>query len=105
MIAAHGFTEEQREPYTFNPAPFIADPRKGMQGYLTSEPFAVEREGGFAPNVFLLADHGYSDYSTTIETMAETVAEPAGRGAAASSTGRSGAGTPTSTATTRPATR
>ena len=28
MIAEYGFTVEQREPYTFNPAPFIAD--KGM---------------------------------------------------------------------------
>ena len=75
MIAAHGFTPEQREPYTFNPAPFLADPRKAMQGYLTSEPYAVEREAGWAPNVFLIADHGYTDYSTTIETMAETIAE------------------------------
>ena len=75
MMAAHGFTAEQREPYTFNPAPFLADPRKGMQGYLSSEPYAVEQQTGWAPNVFLLADNGYTDYSTTIETMADTIAE------------------------------
>ena len=75
MIAAHGFTAEQREPYTFNPAPFIADPGKGMQGYLSSEPYAVEKEGGFTPAVFLIADNGYSSYATTIETMAETIAD------------------------------
>lgn len=75
MIAAHGFTAEQREPYTFNPAPFLADKRKGMQGYLSSEPFLVEKEGGFVPNVFLIADAGYSTYATTIETMADTIAE------------------------------
>ena len=74
MIAEHGFTVEQREPYTFNPAPFIADKRKGMQGYLSSEPYAVEKEAGFAPNVFLIADAGYSTYATTIETMAKTIA-------------------------------
>ncbi|MDJ0627250.1 MAG: ABC transporter substrate-binding protein [Rhodobacter sp.] len=74
MIAEHGFTIEQREPYTFNPAPFIADKRKGMQGYLSSEPFAVEKEAGFKPNVFLIADAGYSTYATTIETMADTIA-------------------------------
>ncbi len=74
MIAAHGFTAEQREPYTFNPAPFLADTRKGMQGYLSSEPFLVEKEGGFTPNVFLIADAGYSTYATTIETMADTIA-------------------------------
>ena len=55
MIAAYGFTAEQREPYTFNPAPFIADPKKGMQGYLSSEPYLVEKEAGFTPGVFLIA--------------------------------------------------
>lgn len=73
MIAEHGFTAEQREPYTFNPAPFIADKQKGMQGYLSSEPYAVEKEAGFKPNVFLIADAGYSTYATTIETMAKTI--------------------------------
>ena len=60
MMAAYGFTAEQREPYTFNPAPFLADENKGMQGYLSSEPYLVEKEGGFTPNVFLIADAGYS---------------------------------------------
>ena len=75
MIAAHGFTAEQREPYTFNPAPFLADTNKGMQGYLSSEPFLVEKEGGFTPDVFLIADAGYSTYATTIETMQQTIDE------------------------------
>jgi len=75
MIKEYGFTEEQREPYTFNPAPFLADKNKGMQGYLSSEPYVVEKEGGFRPNIFLIADAGYSSYATTIETMAETIAE------------------------------
>ena len=74
MIAEHGFTAEQREPYTFNPAPFLADTKKGMQGYLSSEPFLIEKEGGFEPNIFLIADNGYTTYATTIETMAETIA-------------------------------
>ncbi|MGD1882962.1 MAG: ABC transporter substrate-binding protein [Paracoccaceae bacterium] len=73
MIAEHGFTAEQREPYTFNPAPFIADESKGMQGYLSSEPYAVEKEAGIKPDVFLIADAGYSSYATTIETMADTI--------------------------------
>jgi len=75
MIAEYGFTVEQRRPYTFNPAPFIADKRSGMQGFLSSEPFAVEKEAGFVPNVFLIADAGYSTYATTVETMAATIAE------------------------------
>ncbi|MBD3766284.1 MAG: ABC transporter substrate-binding protein [Rhodobacterales bacterium] len=75
MIKAYGFTPEQREVYTFNPAPFIADPETGMQGYLSSEPLMVEKEGGFKPDVWLIADAGYSTYSTLIETMAPTLAE------------------------------
>jgi NitT/TauT family transport system substrate-binding protein len=75
MIAAHGFTAEQREPYTFNPAPFLADTNKGMQGYLSSEPYLVEKEGGFTPDVFLIADAGYSTYATTVETMQQTIDE------------------------------
>ena len=73
MIKAHGFTADQREPYTFNPAPFLADKNKGMQGYLSSEPYVVQKEAGFEPNVFLIADQGYSTYATTIETMADTI--------------------------------
>jgi NitT/TauT family transport system substrate-binding protein len=75
MIAAYGFTAEQRQPYTFNPAPFLADKNTGMQGYLSSEPYLVEKEGGFTPNVFLIADAGYSSYATTIETMQQTIDE------------------------------
>ena len=69
MIAAHGFTVEQRQPYTFNPAPFLADKRMGMQGFLSSEPYAIETQAGFVPNVFLIADAGYSTYATTVEVM------------------------------------
>lgn len=75
MIADHGFSEDQVRPYTYNPAPFLADKRMGQQGYITSEPFAIEREGGFKPNIFLLADFGFDSYSTTIETRNELVDE------------------------------
>ena len=74
MIAEYGFTVEQRVPYTFNPAPFLADQNLGMQGFLSSEPYLVEKQGGFKPNVFLIADAWYSTYATTIETMADTIA-------------------------------
>ncbi|WP_299043826.1 ABC transporter substrate-binding protein [uncultured Tateyamaria sp.] len=75
MIAEHGFTAEQRQPYTFNPAPFIANTDTAMQGYLSSEPYLVEKEAGFKPNVFLIADNGYSSYATTIEVMQATIDE------------------------------
>ncbi len=54
MSSAYGFKEENVKPYTFNPGPFIADTHSIQQGYVTSEPFAVEREGHFKPNIFLL---------------------------------------------------
>jgi NitT/TauT family transport system substrate-binding protein len=63
------FVEEKYEPYQFNPASFLADENAIQQGYLTSEPYSIEKEAGFAPDVWLLADQGYSPYSTTIETM------------------------------------
>ena len=56
---AYGFREEKVKPYTFNPAPFIADKNSIQQGYITAEPFEVERQGKFKPNLFLMADHGY----------------------------------------------
>jgi NitT/TauT family transport system substrate-binding protein len=74
MISEYGFTVEQRRPYTFNPAPFLADETAGQQGYVTSEPFSIQRAGGFMPDVFLIADHGFNSYSTTVEVMADTIA-------------------------------
>ena len=58
----YGFKEEKVKPYAFNPAPFIADRNAVQQGYLTSEPFEVEKQGGFKPNVFLIADYGWDSY-------------------------------------------
>jgi len=69
----YGFKDEKVKPYTFNSAPFIADKASMQQGFLTSEPFEVERQGKFKPNVFLLADHGYDTYSTTIEARRDTI--------------------------------
>ncbi len=70
---AYGFKEEKVKPYAFNPAPFIADKNSIQQGYLTSEPYEIEKQAGFKPNVFLLADHGYDSYSTTIEARRDMI--------------------------------
>ncbi|MBA3446410.1 MAG: ABC transporter substrate-binding protein [Pseudaminobacter sp.] len=75
MVTDHGFDAAKRAPYTFNAAPFIANPKSIQQGYVTSEPFAVEREGGFKSNLFLLADYGFDTYATTIEAMQKTIDE------------------------------
>jgi NitT/TauT family transport system substrate-binding protein len=74
MRAKWGFSETKVKPYTYDPAPFIADKRSAQQGYVTSEPYSVERLGGFTPNVFLLNDYGYDTYSTLIETRPDLIA-------------------------------
>jgi NitT/TauT family transport system substrate-binding protein len=73
LKADYGFSERKVKPYTFNPQPFLADKHSAMQGYVTSEPFAIEQQGGFTPKVFLLADYGFNSYSTLIETRRELV--------------------------------
>ena len=73
LKADYGFDEAKVKPYTFNPQPFLADPNTAMQGYVTSEPFAIETQGKFKPEIFLLADHGFDSYSTLIETRRDLV--------------------------------
>jgi NitT/TauT family transport system substrate-binding protein len=68
-----GFRDEQLRPYTYNSAPFLANKRSVQQGYAVAEPISIEKAAGFAPKLFLLADHGWSTYSTTIETRPELV--------------------------------
>jgi NitT/TauT family transport system substrate-binding protein len=75
LKATYGYDDDQIRPYRFNSAPFLADDQAIQQGYLTSEPFAIEREAGFEPVVHLLADSGYDSYSTLIETMRATVGD------------------------------
>ena len=70
---AFGFRSENVKPYGFNTAPFIADKNSILLGYVTSEPYEIEKTGGFTPNVFLLADHGYSTYATTIVARRDTI--------------------------------
>ena len=71
LKSEYGFSEAKVRPYTFNPQPFIASPQSAMQGYVTSEPFAVEKAAKFKPGIILLADYGFNSYSTLIETRRE----------------------------------
>ena len=73
MKSEFGFSDAKVKPYTFNPQPFLADKHSAMQGYVTSEPYAIEKQGGFKPKVFLLADYGFDTYSTLIETRRDLV--------------------------------
>jgi NitT/TauT family transport system substrate-binding protein len=73
LKSEYGFSEEKVRPYTFNPQPFIANKQSAMQGYVTSEPFAIEKSAAFKPGIILLADYGFNTYSTLIETRGEIV--------------------------------
>jgi NitT/TauT family transport system substrate-binding protein len=73
LKSEHGFKEDKVRPYTSNAQPFLADRNSAVQGYVTSEPFAIEQKAKFKPTVILLADYGFNAYSTFIETRADLV--------------------------------
>ncbi len=66
LKAKYGFTDDQVRKYTFSNAPFLADKRIVQQGYLTSEPYTLEKEAHLKPAVFLLADEGYPGYGSLV---------------------------------------
>lgn len=73
LKAVHGFKDDALKPYNYNLAPFLANPKAIQQGYSVAEPIYVQNQGKFTPVVHLLADHGFSTYSTLIEARSETV--------------------------------
>lgn len=75
LKVTHGFRDEALKPYNYNLGPFLANPRAIQQGYSVAEPIYVENQGHFKPVVHLLADHGFSTYSTVIEARTEMVAK------------------------------
>ncbi len=74
LKAVHGFRDEALRPYNYNLGPFLANPKSIQQGYSVAEPIYVAAEGRFKPVVHLLADHGFSTYSTLVEARTEFVA-------------------------------
>lgn len=73
LKVTHGFKDEALKPYNYNLGPFLANPKSIQQGYSVAEPIYVENQGRFKPVVHLLADHGFSTYSTVIEARTDTV--------------------------------
>ena len=71
----YNLSDDQLKAYNFNSQPFIDDPQSIQQGYLSSEPFAIQKVAGFEPVVHLLADHGFSAYANTIETSNKLIEE------------------------------
>lgn len=73
LKVTHGFKDEVLKPYNYNLGPFLANNKAIQQGYSVAEPIYIENQGKFKPVVHLLADHGFSTYSTVIEARTETV--------------------------------
>ena len=67
-----GFTDAQTRPYTFNIQPFVADNNVAQQGYLTSEPYAIQKAGVKATTL-MFSDFGFPAYATTVSCMDKTV--------------------------------
>jgi NitT/TauT family transport system substrate-binding protein len=63
LRAKFNFSDAQIRKYTHSNATFLGDPRAIQEGYLTSEPYTIEKDGHVKPAVFLLADAGYPGYA------------------------------------------
>lgn len=66
LRAKYGFSDTQIRKYSFNLAPFLVDPKAIQEGYLSSEPYTIETQAHFTPQVFLLADNGYPGYGNLV---------------------------------------
>ena len=73
LKAKFGFTDDQVRPYTFSLAPYLQDKAAIQQGFVSSEPYQIEKATGQKPVVHLLADHGFASYSNVILTQSKTV--------------------------------
>ena len=71
LKAKYGFTEAQKKPYAYSVQPFLVDKNIAQQGYITSEPYAIE-QGGVKPVIFHLAKYGYPPYAQTVVTLTKT---------------------------------
>jgi NitT/TauT family transport system substrate-binding protein len=72
LKAKYGFTEAQKKPYAYSVQQFLIDKNIAQQGYITSEPYAIEK-GGVKPVIFHLAKYGYPPYAQTVVTLTKTV--------------------------------
>ena len=72
LKAKYGFTDRQKRPYAFSVQQFLVDKNVAQQGYITSEPYSIEK-AGIRPRIFHLAQYGYPPYAQTIVTLRKTV--------------------------------
>lgn len=61
-------------PNSYSIAPFLSAPDLSMQCFVTAEPIEARRQGA-DPQVFLVADSGYSPYTAVVMTRGKLVRE------------------------------
>ena len=66
MKAKWGFSDDQVRSYSGDSSQFVVGRSLVQEGYLTSEPYTIEKQSGLKPKVFLLADQGYSSYAAMV---------------------------------------
>jgi NitT/TauT family transport system substrate-binding protein len=71
----YGFSDDQVRSYDFNNSTFILNKGVVQEGYLTSEPYTIQKAAGFAPTVFLLADQGYPSYAAMVLAPTSLIAK------------------------------
>ncbi len=70
----YGFTDAMSRPYTFNVQPFVMDNKVAQQGFMTSEPFALQKTGvGF--NVYSIGQEGYPPYGNSLACRQNVIEE------------------------------
>jgi NitT/TauT family transport system substrate-binding protein len=62
----YGFSDDQVRSYDFNNSTFIMNNTVVQEGYLTSEPYTIQKAARFVPTTFLLADQGYPSYAAMV---------------------------------------
>lgn len=73
LKARFGYSDAQIRPYTFNLAPFLADPRAVQQGYIGSEPFSIREATHADPVVLLIADAGFAGYGSLLAARRDLI--------------------------------
>jgi NitT/TauT family transport system substrate-binding protein len=73
LAGKYGYEDSQIRPYTFNMAPFLADPHAIQQGYLSSEPYLIKQKTGIDPVVLAIPDAGYLGYANIITTSVKLI--------------------------------
>tara|TARA_R110002110_G_scaffold79732_13_gene208090 strand:- start:92 stop:1150 length:1059 start_codon:yes stop_codon:yes gene_type:complete len=74
LKSKYGFKDSQIRKYTFNNAPFLVDKNAIQQGYVSSEPYTISKNG-VEPQVFLLSDYGYPGYAAFILASDRLISE------------------------------